>query len=208
MCFSATASFSVAAVTAAIGVAVLRRVREPRELPLAIVPLLFAAQQAIEGVVWLRLADGGGGEVGALSFAFLVFAEVLWPTYAAVAVLLVEPDPRRRQAMAGIAAIGAVLSLGLLIGLIDVPPLAIIRGDSIDYRGYTDALSWQQLPYLACTILPLLLCSHRTIQLFGAVVLAGFLVAAWIYLESFVSVWCFFAASSSALLYVQFRRTA
>jgi len=80
MCFSATASFSVAATTAVIGLAAVARVRRPRELPLALAPMLFALQQVVEGVLWLQLTGAGdSGNVAELSFAFRLFAEVLWP---------------------------------------------------------------------------------------------------------------------------------
>ena len=98
MCFSATASFSAASITAVIGVATLRQVNHPRELLLAAMPLIFAFQQAVEGALWLHLPAGGSSEaVAALSLSFLVFAEVLWPAYTAPAVLLIEPKRWRRQ---------------------------------------------------------------------------------------------------------------
>ena len=82
MCFSATASFSAASITAVIGVATLRQVQHPRELPLAAMPLIFAVQQAIEGALWLQLSAARSKEaVAALSLNFLVFAKVLWPAY-------------------------------------------------------------------------------------------------------------------------------
>ena len=55
MCFSASASFVTAAITGAIGIVTLTRVNEPRELPFAATPLLFALQQAVEGLLWLNL---------------------------------------------------------------------------------------------------------------------------------------------------------
>ena len=58
MCFSATASFSAASITAVIGIATLRQVKHPRELLLAAMPLLFAVQQAIEGALWVSLPAG------------------------------------------------------------------------------------------------------------------------------------------------------
>ena len=119
MCFSATASFSAASITAVIGVATLREVKHPRELPLAAMPLLFALQQAVEGALWLQLtASGGGDAVVALSFCFLIFAKVLWPAYVAPAVLLIEPDLRHRRALYVIAAIGGAISIYMLNRLI------------------------------------------------------------------------------------------
>lgn len=209
MCFSATASFSVAATTAVIGLSTLRHVRRPQELPLAIVPLLFALQQTVEGVLWLQFSgEGGSGSVPALSLAFLIFAKVLWPTYSALALLLVEPDHGRRRILSVIAAAGFILSFYLLAGLLAKPPVGFIHNHSIAYSNDVNPLSWWQMPYLLCTCAPLLLSSHRTIQFFGAVILAGFLVSTYAYLATFISVWCFFAAGGSALLYFYFRRAA
>lgn len=212
MCFSATASFSVAAATAAVGIATVRHARRRRELPLALIPLLFAAQQAVEGVVWLQL-DGANDPptLAALSFIFLLFAKVLWPAYIAPVVLLVEPDRRRRYALAVLALVGAGVAIDLLIGLIGQPATATIRGHSIAYSDLSAPASgfpWDAIPYLLCTGLPLFLSSHRAIRTFGVAVMLGFAIAALIYLTALVSVWCFFAAAVSTLLYFYFRRAA
>lgn len=210
MCFSATASFSVAAITAGFGIAAVRHVGRRRELPLAIVPFLFAIQQAIEGMLWLRLQSGTGDGTATLllSVGFLFFALVLWPSYAPFAVLAVEPDRKRRQALVVIALAGIVLSLTLLTGVLANPVAAVIRNHSIDYASEVHALSWQQVPYLICTCAPLLLSSRRAIQAFGAVVLIGYLASAYVYAATFISVWCFFAAAGSGLLYFHFKRVA
>jgi hypothetical protein len=206
MCFSATASFSAASITAAIGVATLRQVKRPRGLLLAAMPLLFASQQAIEGALWLQLSAGGSKEaVAALSLTFLVFAKVIWPAYVAPAVLLIEPCLRRRQALYAIAALGCAISIYMLNRLIGNPPPVAICGRSIDYGGHESALSWQTFLYLLSTCVPLLLSSSGAIRKFGAIVGAGFLVSVYTYFATFVSVWCFFAAAGSAILYFYFR---
>lgn len=209
MCFSATASFSVAATTAVIGMAALRQVRHPGEILLAIVPLLFASQQAIEGALWLELSGGGnGGRVAVLAFAFLLFAKVLWPGLIPLAVILIEPDRRRRRMIGSIAAGGVILSIYLLIGLLGETSTVAIRGHSIGYSSDVDPLTWRQIPYLVCTSAVALLSSHRLIQLLGVVVLVAFLVTAYAYSAAFISVWCFFAAANSTLIYFYFKRAA
>ncbi len=208
MCFSATANFAVGATTAVIGIAALKHVTSRNELPLALVPLLFAAQQFLEGLVWLRLEPGGNGQVSGLAFSFLIFAEVVWPVYAAVAVLLIEPVRWRRLILGGLAIGGGFLSTYLLAGLVSEPVGASIQGHRIVYGNGVAALTWQHLPYLICTCVPLFVSSHRVIRLFGAAVLVGFVVSAALYLAAFVSVWCFFAAANSTLLYFYFRQTA
>lgn len=58
--------------------------------------------------------------------------------------------------------------------------------------------------YVAATILPLLISSRRGIVIFGEIVLAGFAVSNIAYYDSFISVWCFFAAASSSVLLLDF----
>ena len=74
MCFSAPASFVTAGITGAIGIVALTRVGEPRELPLAAPPLLFALQQSIEGLLWLNLPLAPDGSLStALTLLYLIF---------------------------------------------------------------------------------------------------------------------------------------
>ncbi|MGI9418479.1 MAG: DUF6629 family protein [Geminicoccaceae bacterium] len=208
MCFSAAASFTVAAATGAVGIASLRLVQQRNEIPLAFVPILFAGQQAIEGTLWLLLSGESAdkGVIGALSLAFLIVAEVVWPIFVPIVVLLVEPERRRRLALKIIVVLGIVLSIDLFQALLNDLPVAAVRGHSIRYPGYIDHLSWQQSLYLLCTCASLLLSSHRMIQAIGAVIVIGLAVSAYAYYATLVSVWCFFAAADSTLLYFHFKR--
>lgn len=193
-----------------IGIAAFKHVKRPRELMVAAVPVLFAAQQAVEGSLWLQLSSGNGSATSAagLAFTFLVFAVVLWPIYPALAVLSIEPDHRRRVVLSGIAVSGCLLSAYLFAALANDPPVAVIRGDSIAYPSDVSPFSWRQVPYLLCTCGPSLMSSHKTIRTFGLIVLLGFAVSAYAYYWAFISVWCFFAAAGSTLLYFHFKRTA
>ena len=98
--------------------------------------------------------------------------------------------------------------LYMLSRLIENPPPVAICGRSLDYGGSENALSWQSFLYLLCTCVPLLLSSSGPIRRFGAVVVAGFLISVTTYFATFISVWCFFAAAGSALLYFYFRPAA
>ena len=55
MCFSEPASFAVAAGCALAGAIAVFKSPSPNYLPLAGVPLVFAVQQASEGLVWRAL---------------------------------------------------------------------------------------------------------------------------------------------------------
>lgn len=55
MCFSAGASFAAGTALSIVGVLTVRNSRGARELPLALIPLLFGVQQLTEGVLCLSL---------------------------------------------------------------------------------------------------------------------------------------------------------
>lgn len=208
MCFSATASFTVAVATAAIGIANLTQVRQRHEIPLAVSPILLAGQQTIEGTLWLLLPGDGahGPAVAALTLAFLVVAEVVWPLFVPIAILLIEPGRRRRLILQLIAALGVILSIDLLQALFNDLPTVVIDGHSLRYPSIIDHLSWQQPLYLLCTCVSLLLSSHKMIRVIGVVIVIGLVVSAYAYYATLVSVWCFFAAADSTLLYLHFKR--
>jgi hypothetical protein len=199
MCFSAAASFGTAGVTGAIGIVSLTRAREPRELALAATPLFFALQQGLEGLLWLDLpiAPDGSMTTG-LTFLFLFLAEVFWPVYAPIGVLLIEPDESRRRVMLLCLAAGMGVGAYLFWSLLTRSHSAAILDDHIVYVTQYSQSYAVALAYLAATALPPLLSSRRVVTLLGAIVLVGSIVAYVLYWEAFVSVWCFFAAGASA----------
>jgi len=111
MCFSAPMSFAAAAGIGFIGVAATTRVSEKREIPLASVPLIFAAQQAVEGTLWLALGNEGLSHwVSPLANTFMVLALVAWPMWAPLAAGLVEPNRLRRLAMGALLVLAVALA--------------------------------------------------------------------------------------------------
>jgi hypothetical protein len=205
MCFSATASFVTAGVTGAIGIVSIGRARELRELPLAAAPLIFALQQSAEGFLWLTLSHSPvGPPVSGLTFLFLMFAEVLWPVYAPLAVLLIETNETRRQLMRLCLAVGVSLSLYLFWSIVSQPQSAAVLRDHIVYVSEFRHSDLIGLCYLTATALPLVLSSRRTVVVLGAIVLVGSITAYSFYWEAFVSVWCFFAAAASGVILAHF----
>ncbi|MFN3522785.1 MAG: DUF6629 family protein [Phenylobacterium sp.] len=206
MCFSASASFVAAAVTGAAGLACLARVRRPAEIPLAATPLIFAIQQAIEGLIWLRLGHDPAAPTAGLALAFLVFAQVVWPIYAPLGVLLAEPEQRRRRLMTPLVAVGVALGMWLLAGLLAHEQRAVLMEHHVAY-------GWGGRPtlvvagaYLSAVGIAPLMSSQRAVIALGLVVLAGSAVAITFYFNAFQSVWCFFAALASAVLVAHFHR--
>jgi len=205
MCFSATANFVTAGVTGIVGIVSLSRANERWEWPLAAAPLLFALQQSIEGLLWLTIPLAPDGSISAgLTLLFLFFAEAFWPVYAPIAVLLIEPNDRRRRLMFVCLAVGAGVSAYLLQGILSRSHgAAILDGHIVyltEYR-HSNAIG---LAYLAAAGFPFLLSSQRTVVALGAIVLVGSTVAYVFYWEAFVSVWCFFAAAASTAVLCHF----
>ena len=93
MCFSVEASFASAAVVGGIGAATLIKVREPRELLLGALPLMFAFHEFDEGTVWLSLEgrmSPGWEPWGA--WLYVLFAQVLLMAIVPWCIWLVEPE--------------------------------------------------------------------------------------------------------------------
>lgn len=205
MCFSAAASFLTAGLTGGVGLVTLSRMRDPREAPLAAMPLLFSLQQASEGLVWLSLSQPLAGlPSAAAGYLFLAIAEIVWPLYAPLAALLVEPRKAQRRMMGFAMALGAAVSAYLTWGLAS-GPLVIRTAQGHLFYSTGQPFSWTvSITYVAATTLPLLLSSRRAVQLLGLVVLAGSAASFLLYRTSFQSVWCYFAAAGSVVILVHF----
>jgi Family of unknown function (DUF6629) len=212
MCFSATASFSAAAVIGSIGIVTLRAAgaRPDRGiLAFAAFPLLFALQQVVEGLLWLDLARPDPGALRSiLVHGFQGYAEVFWPTFAPLAALLIEPERRRRILIALCLAIGVALSLYLLTMMILHPYQASIGSRHIIYRNGYQYPTGIEAPYVVATTLSLLFSSHKRVQLLALIILIGFAVAYVSFHQAYISMWCFFAAVASVLVYWHVRQGA
>jgi hypothetical protein len=215
MCFSSSASFAVAAVLLPLGVASVRYCRQQERddlLPLALTPLFFSLQQALEGLVWLGLEPGGADWlVHPAALAYLFFAYGFWLTWMPWSVLRLNrhaPPALRRRSL------GILLVLGLLTGAALWLPLALdgsllqpaVVNGSLDYHTILLADRWINLAigstaYGVVVIGPLMLSASGRLRAFGAAILAAFLVSHLFYGHAFASVWCFFSALLSASLY-------
>jgi hypothetical protein len=124
MCFSATASFVAAGVTGMVGAAAVSRISQQSEMPLAAIPLFFAAQQAVEGALWLTLPLAPDGPVStSLTYLFLLFAKVFWPFFVPFSVLLVESELIRRRILIALCAAGAAVAIFFLGSIVTDNPI-------------------------------------------------------------------------------------
>ena len=205
MCFSAEASFFAAGLTGAAGLVALSLTERREQWPLAAMPLFFAAQQTVEGLLWQELAlSAESYDVVLWTRVFLMFALVFWPVYAPLAVVLVEPDRRRRQWMGLLVLCGVAVSIYFLTSLIETPRVAAIGGAYIVYSSDPDLPVPMLLFYPLATCGAAALSSHRLVRLLSAVLITGGFVAYYAYWHAFTSVWCFFAAVASVVIVFQF----
>jgi hypothetical protein len=204
MCFSASASFVAGTALGAAGGATWRKAKTAAERPFAAVPLLFGIHQLIEGVVWVTF---GMPRVQALAVhGYLFFALAFWPAFVPYAVWRLEPDARRRAMLAWFAWFGAAIGLYLFSWLIQGQAAVIDTG-----RGLVYDLPLPDVPgglgaYVIATCGSCLASSRKFIRVFGLALFGSFLIANWAYQQALYSVWCFFAAILSLIVYVHLRQ--
>jgi hypothetical protein len=188
-----------------IGTTAIRRANTIRELPYAAIPVFFAAQQLIEGGLWLAL-PAQTSSAHLLTIGYLLFSNVLWPIYVPIAIWMIEPDTVQRKCMRMPIMVGASVSLFFLAAMITHPVSAAIMGSHIDYNlpHPHDKIAFAF--YAIATCLAPLLSSHKMVRLFGVILIASMIIAYTIYAMWFASVWCFFAALLSSVVLLHFLR--
>ncbi len=204
MCFSAGASLAAGAVISSMGVATILKVEKPSQVVFASIPLCFGVQQFAEGVLWLAIPRPEFVLAKDISsYVFLVLAQVLWPVMVPLSVLLMEENPRRKRALWMLLAPGflsAICSAYCLL-FYNVDPRIV--GFHIKYynnipRPLANAAF---VVYLSATIAPFFVSSIKMMNLLGALMFLSCLVAAIIFFQHLTSVWCFFAALISGVIY-------
>lgn len=207
MCFSATSSFIAAGVIGSIGVATLRHVREPRALLFASLPMLFAVHQFTEGWVWLGL-DGRINKLALdhVAFLFTLYAQGILPLLMPAAVALMEPPGWRRKAIFGLTGVGALVSVWDVYGLVFLPTQVLVEQHSIAYRNVLTGNFWISCLYVLATCGAMLLSTHRVIMAYGVLNVIALTITEIVKEYAFASVWCFYAAIMSVMIYWQFKR--
>src|ERR1041384_5110770 len=100
MCFSAKASFIAAGTLSIIGLLSISKAatNTKKLIPLASTPLLFALQQASEGLVWIALTTGLPShfyKIGMYNFVF--FAGTWWPLWIPIVLYVLENDSVKKN---------------------------------------------------------------------------------------------------------------
>ena len=202
MCFSPGADAVVGGMVVVIGADALRHVREPKQILLASLPVLFGLHQLDEAFVWWGLQGRVAGSIERVSiWAYLLFAFAALPALVPLAVLAVERSPVRRRLIAALAALGIGVGVALGVALFRGSIDAAIDGHHIAYD--VSALNQgRELTalYVVAACGALVACSYREIAALGVLNLVAVPVLMWLTVSGFVSLWCFWAAIVSVVI--------
>ena len=204
MCFSAEASFAGGVIISTIGVATVKEVHKPSQLVFASIPLFFGAQQITEGCLWLTLRNPEYGTVQMFSkYIFLIMAEVLWPIMIPLSVLFMEKDKKRKRILRILLFMGVSVSLYYAFCLLFFNVTPQIMGYHIQYRTdfpkFSTALAF--IVYFIASITPLFVSSIQRTHLLGILMFLSCVVTAVFFWQYLASVWCFFAAFISGVIF-------
>ena len=203
-CFSPTASFLAGGALSAAGTYTLRHAKKPEQVPFAAIPLLFGIQQIIEGFVWLTF--GQGYVHTAATYAYVMFSHVLWPLYLPFAVWAIEPEPRRKKWLGLFVFMGCVISATLFAYVLQGPVTSAVVGRCIAYAVPLPSVPFSLWAYVLATVGSCFVSSRKFVRVFGLALLGSLAIAYWSYTEAFYSVWCFFAALLSLIVFVHLRQ--
>jgi hypothetical protein len=207
MCFSAQADLVGGVVVGAIGIDVLRHVDGRRAyLGLAALPLLLGLHQLDEAFVWWGLQGHVSTRVGTIAtWIYLLFAFVVLPVFIPIAVMVLEPDRRRRLLMSCFAVLGAVVAGVLFAAMLRGPVTASLGTRHIAYTTDLRAGGLVVAMYVLATCGSLILSSYRDVAVFGVVNLIAVAVFAKLAIDGFASLWCAWAAVASCAFAVHLR---
>jgi len=204
MCFSAGASFVGGAIISAIGVATVRKVHRPSQIVFASIPLFFGFLQITEGVVWLTIPSGEFLAMQKVSvYIFLIMALVIWPSMIPFSVLHMEESKRRKKILFGLLILGSILSAYYAYCLVVYNVKPVIMGFHVQYNNdFPESLALISfIIYLIVTISPLFISSIKRTHLMGALMTLSCLITGIFFTQYLTSVWCFFAALLSVVVY-------
>jgi len=202
VCFSPQADVGGGLLICAIGVDAVRHIGQRREfIALAWIPALLGAHQFIEALVWLWLQGHVPRGIGHIAlWVYLLVAFVVLPVFVPLAVIAAEPARRRKQVMAPFALIGAVIAVTLFAAMVRGPVGVKLAPYHLSYGIRLPAGLVIIALYVVAVCGPLLMSGYRNVVLFGVVNLIAVVIIARLTISGFASVWCGWAAVSSAAI--------
>ncbi len=208
MCFSVTASFTASLALITCSIAALRYAQEKKLKMIAAIPLIFGLQQFAEGMVWLSFLSLRFEPIRMLSaYIFLTCAGVIWPLWMPIALARFAGAKAYKWYVPCVVA-GGLCALTFIMYVLFYPISVTADCNVIYYFDGAYAHAWgvylnvfTSLLYIVATIVPFFITQNKTLWFLGALIAIAYVVSYVVYFEAFASVWCFFAAIISLLVY-------
>jgi len=207
MCFSAGASFGASAVLSIIGTAAIMKARTVPQGLFAGIPIIFSIQQLAEGMLWLSLRDPELADWQPFfTYTFLVFALVVWPVWIPLTIRMLEKDAKRKKMLGLMLFMGSVVSVGATCVILFYPAVVMPAYHHLHYdidisQEATGLIKLFTVLYFATTIITTFISSIKRMNWLGFVFFLSYGVTLILYSGSVVSVWCYFAALLSIVVY-------
>lgn len=219
MCFSASASFTAAAVLMPLGLYsahVARSTRQPNYVPLALTPFFFGVQQFIEGLEWTGIDNGNVEPLTRLAgLGFLFFAYcfwMIWIPWSAWSITRSTDGPALQNRLRWVAIVATVLGVAFYLPVLLHPPAlqpAVHSNGRLLYdisnlrsivHNFVNTEPVGELLYWGFIVLPLLAVRDGAVKLFGVLIFVSIFLTWLTYSATFNSVWCFYCAVLSIVV--------
>lgn len=197
-------NFGIGVVLSVIGFRSIRNVSRSTQYLFAYIPLLFAVQQFAEGILWIILPGSNYLHLERVCTAvFLVTAQVIWPVWIPLSILLIEKNALLRKMLAFLTGIGFLVSLFFAWCFITYGAVARIGGHHICYQ-QTYPIIFNEIEgylYVIVVLFPPFLTRFKRLWIMGSAIFISYLITKIYYDNYLISVWCFFASMISLMVY-------
>jgi len=215
MCFSASASFTAAAVLVPIGLYgthIARSTDQKAYVPLAMTPAFFGTQQFVEGLQWIAIDNGGLEPLGTITAkGFLFFAYcfwMIWIPFCAYRISQATESEAMQNRLKWVWLVASLLGIGFYIPVLFQPDLVqpAITAGSISYNvntvwhNFINTEPVGQLVYWGFIVLPLVALRDKAVRLFGVMIFVSIFLTWFTHSIAFNSVWCFYSAVLSVMI--------
>jgi hypothetical protein len=207
VCFSPQADLVGGIVVGAIGVDVLRHRRgRASHNALCALPLVLGFHQFIEAFVWLSLQGHISAGLGRTAmWIYVSIAFVVLPMFVPAAVFFLEPTRFRRMLMAPFVLLGVAVAAVLLTAMVHGPVGVKLRPYHLAYSLSLGHAEIVVILYVIAVCGAWLLSSYRLVAIYGILNLLAVIVIAKLTVDGFASVWCGYAALTSAAIALYMR---
>ena len=199
---SARVSFFLESATRQQGIKI-----QKKEFLLVSIPFIFGFQQLVEGFLWITVDHGNqSSQVShVLQYLFLI-AALSWPAIVPSSIYMTESSAPHRRKIFWLMLLGVVDALYLVTHLFLHGSATEITHHRISYDITTQTPQvLDAIIYVFLVSAPMFFSSHPNMQRIAYINIIIFAFTVYFWWQSFVSVWCFFAAILSALIYFYLR---